>query len=99
MVLHYGQAIFEGLKVYRQPNGDIASFRVSSNAERFQTSARRLAMPELPAELFIASIEQLIAVDHDWIPEAGGEDALYLRPFMFSTEAGLGVPPTTTDTC
>ncbi|MDJ0393032.1 branched-chain amino acid aminotransferase [Rhodococcus sp. G-MC3] len=93
MVLHYGQAIFEGLKVYRQPSGEFASFRMSSNAERFQTSARRLAMPELPAELFVSSIEQLLAVDHEWVPEAGGEDALYLRPFMFSTEAGLGVRP------
>lgn len=93
MVLHYGQAIFEGLKVYRQPNGDLSSFRVNSNAERFKSSARRLAMPELPTELFTSSIEELLAVDREWIPAAGGEDALYLRPFMFSTEAGLGVRP------
>ncbi|GGG05070.1 branched-chain-amino-acid aminotransferase [Rhodococcoides trifolii] len=93
MVLHYGQAIFEGLKIYRQPDGSLSSFRVDDNAERLQTSAARLAMPELPAELFRESIQQLLAVDHEWVPVAGGEDALYLRPFMFSTEAGLGVRP------
>ncbi|MGB3772808.1 MAG: branched-chain amino acid aminotransferase [Rhodococcus sp. (in: high G+C Gram-positive bacteria)] len=93
MVLHYGQAIFEGLKVYRQPDGSLASFRPGANAERLQNSAARMAMPSLPAELFRESIEQLLAVDHDWVPVAGGEDALYLRPFMFATEAGLGVRP------
>mgnify|MGYP000098877994 CR=1 FL=1 len=93
MVLHYGQAIFEGLKAYRQPGGEISSFRVEANAERFAASARRLAMPELPAQMFIDSITELIDVDLDWVPAAGGEDALYLRPFMFSTEAGLGVRP------
>lgn len=93
MVLHYGQAIFEGLKVYRQPDGGLATFRVEANAERIRTSARRLAMPELPAELFIRSITELLEVDHEWVPAAGGEDALYLRPFLFATEAGLGVRP------
>lgn len=93
MVLHYGQAIFEGLKVYRQPDGSLASFRPDRNAERLQASAARIAMPQLPADLFEESIRQLLAVDHEWVPVAGGEDALYLRPFMFSTEAGLGVRP------
>ncbi|EME21663.1 branched-chain amino acid aminotransferase [Rhodococcus triatomae] len=93
MVLHYGQAIFEGLKAYRQQDGSIASFRVSANAERLNTSARRMAMPELPEELFHRSITELLAVDGDWVPAAGGEDALYLRPFMISTEVGLGVRP------
>ncbi|MGF0312583.1 branched-chain amino acid aminotransferase [Rhodococcus sp. IEGM1428] len=93
MVLHYGQAIFEGLKIYRQPNGDLSTFRVESNAERFRSSARRLAMPELSDELFVGSIEKLLELDHEWVPAAGGEDALYVRPYMFSTEAGLGVRP------
>ncbi|WP_137723765.1 branched-chain amino acid aminotransferase [Prescottella subtropica] len=93
MVLHYGQAIFEGLKVYRQPDGGLSSFRVTANAERLRQSARRLAMPELPDELFVASIEALLDVDEAWVPEAGGEASLYLRPFLFSTEAGLGVRP------
>jgi branched-chain amino acid aminotransferase len=93
MVLHYGQAIFEGLKAYRQPDGGISTFRIEANAERLATSARRLAMPELPEELFVKSITELLELDHEWVPAAGGEDALYLRPFMFSTEAGLGVRP------
>ncbi|GAB2557996.1 branched-chain amino acid aminotransferase [Nocardia heshunensis] len=93
MVFHYGQAIFEGLKAYRQADGSIATFRVDANAARFQRSAARMAMAQLPEELFIESIRQLLEVDADWVPAAGGEDALYLRPFMFSTEVGLGVKP------
>ncbi len=93
MVLHYGQAIFEGLKAYRQPDGVIRSFRPGANAERFRSSARRLAMPELPDELFLGSIRALLDVDEAWVPAAGGEDSLYLRPFMFATEVGLGVRP------
>ncbi|MFD4461531.1 branched-chain amino acid aminotransferase [Nocardia sp. NPDC058480] len=93
MVFHYGQAIFEGLKAYRQPDGEIATFRIDANAARFRRSAARMAMAELPEELFVESVRQLLDVDADWVPAAGGEDSLYLRPFMFSTEAGLGVKP------
>ncbi|MCX2954789.1 branched-chain amino acid aminotransferase [Lentzea sp. NEAU-D7] len=92
MVLHYGQAIFEGLKAYRQPDGSIASFRPEANAERFRASARRMAMPELPDELFLESVRQILAVDDRWVP-AAAEESLYLRPFMISTEKGLGVRP------
>ncbi|KOV80007.1 branched-chain amino acid aminotransferase [Nocardia sp. NRRL S-836] len=92
MVLHYGQAIFEGLKAYRQPDGSIASFRPEANAERFRASARRMAMPELPDELFLSSVRELLAVDGHWVPSAE-EESLYLRPFMISTEKGLGVRP------
>lgn len=92
MVLHYGQAIFEGLKAYRQPDGSIASFRPEANAERFRSSARRMAMPELPDELFLESVRQILAVDSRWVPSAE-EESLYLRPFMISTEKGLGVRP------
>ncbi|QKT07626.1 branched-chain amino acid aminotransferase [Gordonia sp. X0973] len=91
MVLHYGQEIFEGLKAYRQPDGSIAAFRPEANAERLQRSAERLAMPPLPTEDFLASLRELLAVDHGWVPEAGGEAALYIRPFMFASQAGLGV--------
>ncbi|SHK26835.1 branched-chain amino acid aminotransferase [Pseudonocardia thermophila] len=93
MVLHYGQEIFEGLKAYRQPDGSIACFRPDANAARFRRSAARLAMAELPDELFLESIRQLLDVDRDWVPAAGGEDSLYLRPFMLATEVGLGVRP------
>ncbi|TKG71463.1 branched-chain amino acid aminotransferase [Prauserella endophytica] len=89
-VLHYGQAIFEGLKAYRQPDGTISAFRPEQNAARFRRSAARLAMPELPDELFVGSIHELIAVDERWVPTRQG-DTLYLRPFMIATEAGLGV--------
>ena len=92
MVLHYGQAIFEGLKAYVQPDGSIATFRPVENARRFQRSARRMAMPELPEDLFLASIEALVAQDHGWV-SSEPEHSLYLRPFMFSTEVGLGVRP------
>ncbi len=90
--IHYGQAIFEGLKAYRHQDGSIRTFRPRENARRFQRSAHRLAMPELPEELFLASIEALVDVDRDWVPD-DVEKSLYLRPFMFSTEVGLGVRP------
>ncbi|NGN66085.1 branched-chain amino acid aminotransferase [Streptomyces sp. A7024] len=90
MVLHYGQSIFEGLKAYRQPDGSVASFRPDANAARLNRSARRMAMPELPEETFIAAVDALVKQDIDWVPQAG-EESLYLRPFMFATEVGLGV--------
>ncbi|TDP96121.1 branched-chain amino acid aminotransferase [Labedaea rhizosphaerae] len=92
MVLHYGQAIFEGLKAYRHPDGSIQSFRPEANAERMRASSRRMAMPELPDELFLGSLRELIAVDGRWVPEED-EESLYFRPFMFATEVGLGVRP------
>ncbi|MGV0626606.1 branched-chain amino acid aminotransferase [Mycolicibacter minnesotensis] len=93
IVLHYAQEVFEGLKAYRWADGAIVSFRPEANAARMRASARRLAIPELPDELFIESLRQLIAVDGAWVPEPGGEESLYLRPFIFATEPGLGVRP------
>ncbi len=93
IVLHYAQEIFEGLKAYRWADGSIVSFRPEANAARLQTSAHRLAIPELPTELFLESLRQLIAVDEQWVPAAGGEESLYLRPFVIATEPGLGVRP------
>ncbi|MFI0897838.1 branched-chain amino acid aminotransferase [Streptomyces sp. NPDC020983] len=92
MTLHYAQTIFEGLKAYRQPDGTVATFRPEANAERFRASARRLAMPELPVETFIEACDVLVRQDRGWVPSAG-EASLYLRPFMFATEVGLGVRP------
>ncbi|MEV4191567.1 branched-chain amino acid aminotransferase [Streptomyces toxytricini] len=92
MTLHYAQTIFEGMKAYRQPDGTVATFRPEANAERFQASARRMAMPELPTELFIEACDALIKQDSAWVPSSG-EASLYLRPFMFATEVGLGVRP------
>jgi branched-chain amino acid aminotransferase len=91
-VFHYGQAIFEGLKAYRQPDGSVACFRPDMNAARFGVSARRLAMPELPEETFLRSLAELVAVDERWVP-AGEGKSLYLRPLMISTCVGLSVTP------
>lgn len=93
MTLHYAQEIFEGLKAYRQSDGTVATFRPEANAARFQRSAARLAMPELPAETFIAACDALVQQDKDWVPAHGGEESLYLRPFMIASEVGLGVRP------
>ena len=91
-VLHYAQEVFEGLKAYRLDDGGVALFRPEANARRIQDSARRLAMPELPEEIFLGSIEALVKADADWIPTNDG-GALYLRPFMIASEPFLGVKP------
>ena len=91
-VLHYAQEIFEGLKAYRTADGGTALFRPEANARRFMASARRLAMPELPEELFVESCRALVRSEIDWIPSSDG-GALYLRPFMIASEAFLGVKP------
>jgi len=93
-VLHYAQEVFEGLKAYRAPNGDITLFRAEQNASRFRESAQRLAMPILPEAAFLQAIEQLIQVDNAWVPTRE-DGSLYLRPFMFAAEAFLGVRPAT----
>lgn len=89
-VLHYAQEIFEGMKAYRHADGSVWTFRPQANAERFQRSARRLALPELPTEDFIESIRALVSQDVDWVPD-GAESSLYLRPFMYASEPFLGV--------
>ncbi|MDP3674750.1 MAG: branched-chain amino acid aminotransferase [Novosphingobium sp.] len=91
-VLHYAQEIFEGLKAYRREDGTITLFRPQANAARFNASARRLAMPEMPEELFIEAIRQIVRADREWFPDVEG-GSLYLRPFMFASEAFLGVRP------
>lgn len=90
-VLHYAQEIFEGMKAYRGEDGGIALFRPEQNARRFNESARRMAMPEVPEDLFLEAIESLITIDEAWVP--GGEGSLYIRPFMFASETFLGVRP------
>ena len=91
-VLHYAQEIFEGMKAYRLADGGTALFRPEANAARFRSSAQRMAMAELPEELFLESIRQLVKIDHDWIPTSDG-GSLYLRPFMIASEVFLGVKP------
>jgi branched-chain amino acid aminotransferase len=91
-VFHYAQEIFEGLKAYHLVDGSMALFRPEANARRFNASARRLAMPELPEEIFVNAVRALARVDAEWFPTVEG-GAFYLRPFMIATEAFLGVRP------
>ena len=90
MVFHYAQEFFEGLKAYRHDSGSIAMFRPDANAARFNRSARRMAMPELPEDTFVRALELLVGQDRDWVP-AGEGNSLYLRPFLIATQRGLGV--------
>ncbi len=91
-VLHYGQEVFEGLKAYRWADGSVWAFRPEANGARLARSAWRLALPELPVEDFLGSIEALVREDAAWVPGAE-ESSLYLRPFMYAHEAFLGVRP------
>jgi branched-chain amino acid aminotransferase len=92
-VLHYAQEIFEGMKAYRHADGSVWTFRPEENAARMVRSAQRLALPELPVEDFLASVDALVTADQRWVPEPSGEKSLYLRPFMFASEKFLGVRP------
>ena len=91
-VLHYAQEVFEGLKAYRHPDGSVWLFRPDRNAARMDRSSRRLALPTLAPADFLASIDALIRADASWVPSAP-EQSLYLRPFLFASEAFLGVRP------
>lgn len=91
-VLHYGQEIFEGLKAYKHDDGTVWTFRPENNAARLNRSAKRLALPQLPEELFLESLEVLVSQDKDWVPSGDGQ-SLYLRPFMIANETFLGVRP------
>lgn len=93
-VLHYAQEIFEGMKAYRHPDGSIWTFRPQANAQRFNRSAKRMAMPEMPEADFVAALQALVSTDQAWVSTTP-EHSLYLRPFMFATEAFLGVRPAT----
>jgi branched-chain amino acid aminotransferase len=90
--LHYGQSIFEGIKAFRNENGEAAIFRPYENFTRFNVSAERMNMPILPEEIFLEGMRQLINLDKNWIP-ARPDHSLYIRPFMFATDTTLGVRP------
>ncbi|MFD0631677.1 hypothetical protein ACFQ9X_08620 [Catenulispora yoronensis] len=91
--MHYAQVVFEGMKAFRQPDGAIAVFRPWENAHRFQRSARRLAMPELPARMFVEAIDQLVAADGHELPAGDDELSLYIRPVMYGSEPNLMLRP------
>jgi branched-chain amino acid aminotransferase len=95
MSIHYGQAIFEGMKAYRSKKGEVLVFRPEENMKRFNKSALRMCMPEVPEEIFLGGLKQLIQLDNAWVPEKDG-CSLYIRPFMFATDEYVGVSPSTT---
>lgn len=93
--LHYGQAIFEGIKAYRDKEGHAYIFRPYDNFKRFNISAERMAMPQVPEEVFMEGMKQLVALDKNWIPNKE-DNSLYIRPFMFSCDEMIGVRPSET---
>ncbi len=90
--LHYGQAIFEGIKAYKDRKGNAFIFRPQENYKRFNISAQRMQMPDVPEELFLEGMRQLVELDQSWIPSRE-DHSLYIRPFMFSTDEVIGVRP------
>jgi len=97
-VLHYAQEIFEGLKAFRRPGGDIALFRPADNVARFNRSARRMCMPEVDEAFFLEAIKQLVRLEKDWVPKSEGT-SLYIRPTMIATDPYLGVRPSQSYLC
>ncbi len=93
--LHYGQSFFEGIKAYRHADGTVSIFRPDKNAKRFNKSAERLCMPELPEDMFLQALAAVVDIDREWVP-AQANHALYIRPFMFATDPFLGVTPSST---
>ena len=92
MVLHYAQETFEGLKAYRNPKGEITLFRPEMNARRMINSNKRICMAELPEDMFVEAVEAIVKYEQDWITTAK-DTSLYIRPFMFASEASVGVHP------
>lgn len=90
--LHYGQSIFEGMKAFRGEDGEVYMFRPLENFKRFNSSAERMCMEQVPEEIFIGGLEELLRLDAAWVP-AGDDNSLYLRPFMFASDVYLGVRP------
>jgi branched-chain amino acid aminotransferase len=88
--LHYGQALFEGMKAYKNAAGEVLNFRPLDNWKRLNRSAVRMCMPEIPEEIFMEGLTQLLKIDSDWVPTAESA-ALYVRPYMFATDGYIGV--------
>ncbi|MBB6325490.1 branched-chain amino acid aminotransferase [Algoriphagus iocasae] len=93
--LHYGQSIFEGLKAYRNEEGEVLVFRADANWSRMNESAERMCMPSIPEEIFMEGLVQLLELDKDWVPHAKGS-SLYIRPYMFAMDNYIGVKPSET---
>lgn len=95
MFMHYGQAIFEGLKAFKTINNDVVIFRPEKHFQRLNNSARRICIPEVDIDFAVKALSELVAIDKDWIPSKRGE-SLYIRPFIFGSDPVLGVRPSTT---
>ena len=93
-VFHYGQAIFEGMKAYKDVNDDVWLFRPDENLHRFNKSAVRMAMPEIPEEIFIGGLKSIVDLERDWVKKGFG-NTLYLRPFMIAVGSGVIAQPST----
>lgn len=92
MFIHYGQAVFEGLKAFKQQSGDIVLFRADEHFERLNNSSRRICIPEIDVDFSLEALKELINIDKDWIPTRHGE-SLYIRPFIYGADPFLGVKP------
>ena len=90
--LHYGITIFEGLKAYRNPQGEVMIFRPDANAKRLNISAERMCIPEVPESLFMEALTELVKLDNSWVPSSPNT-ALYIRPFVFGTDEYIGIRP------
>jgi len=94
-VLHYGQTIFEGMKGYRNEDNTAILFRPEENAKRFNISAERMCMPEVPVPMFMEALKVLLDIDREWIPTKSG-NSLYIRPYMIATDPYVGIRPSET---
>jgi branched-chain amino acid aminotransferase len=92
MFIHYGQAVFEGLKAFKQERGEVVTFRADKHIARLNNSARRICIPEVDEKFVIDALKELINIERDWVPTKKGE-SLYIRPFIFGTDPFLGVRP------
>ncbi|MGB5392700.1 MAG: branched-chain amino acid aminotransferase [Lutimonas sp.] len=91
-IFHYGQSVFEGMKAYKDKEGKVWLFRPQENQKRLNISSKRLAIPELPEEIFMEGLKELLKIDRDWIPQSEGS-SLYIRPFVFASGNGLHASP------
>jgi len=93
-VFHYGQAIFEGMKAYKDDSDDVWLFRPDENFHRFNNSAKRMAMPEVPEEIFLGGLHEILKIEKEWVRKGKG-NSLYIRPFMIAIGTGVIAAPST----
>lgn len=94
-ILHYGQSVFEGIKAYKNDQGEVLVFRPEKNARRLNISAERMCIPQVPEEVFMKGMQELLKLDKDWVPDLP-ETSLYIRPYIFATDEYIGIKPSET---